>query len=97
MKQILVEIDDRCAKDLERVAPVRDRKRAEFIRLAIRHAIDLALDRTTDLAYRAAPFEGGDGGLMPGDLDGWDEHNTLAEPARAQKRVGANVSKKRAA
>ncbi len=94
MKQILVELDDRCAKDLERVAPARDRKRAEFIRLAIRRAIDLALDRTTELAYGVVPFESE---LMPGDLEGWDEHNGLAEPPRAPKKVNASVSKKRAA
>jgi hypothetical protein len=78
MKQILVEIDDRCARDLERVAPTRRRKRAEFIRLAIRRAIDLALERDTIAAYRSHPISDE---LLAGDLDGWDPENELARPA----------------
>ena len=53
MKSILVELDDRCARDLERVAPVKERMRAEFIRLAVRRAVDLALDRATAEIGRA--------------------------------------------
>ncbi len=56
MKQILLELDDRCARDLDKVAPVGKRVRAEFIRLALRRAIDLALDRDTEAAYRAQPL-----------------------------------------
>ena len=56
MKKILIDLDDRCARDLERVAPATRRLRAEFVRLAIRRAIDLALDRTTEEAYRAKPL-----------------------------------------
>ena len=75
MKQLLVEIDDRCARDLERVAPAKERKRAEFVRLAIRRAIDLALNRATATAYRAQPVSDDVG---PGDLVGWDPENELA-------------------
>jgi predicted transcriptional regulator len=94
MKQILIEIDDRCAKDLERVAPARDRKRAEFIRLAIRRAIDLALDRATEVAYGEVPLEKG---ILAADLDGWDESNALAESARSMKKSAGRSAKKRAA
>lgn len=73
MKQILVEIDDRVARDLERLAPTKDRKRAQFIRLAIQRAVDLALDRETEAAYRAQPDSDA--------LDGWDPDNALARPA----------------
>jgi hypothetical protein len=83
MKQILLEIDDRCARDLERVAPAGKRVRAEFIRLAVRRAIDLALDRTTELAYRKKPLPAG---LTPADLEGWDEGNLLAKPAGSSGR-----------
>jgi len=82
MKQILVELDDRCARDLERVAPAKKRMRAEFVRLAVRRAIDLALDRTTEAAYREQPLEGE---IVAGDLLGWDEHNALARAGRAPK------------
>jgi hypothetical protein len=78
MKQILVELDDRCARDLERVAPSKDRKRAEFIRLAVRTAVDRALDRATAEAYRSRPLSGD---LQASDLAGWDEKNGLARPA----------------
>ena len=84
MKQILLELDDACARDLERVAPAGKRVRADFIRLALRRAIDLALDRSTELAYRRAPLSNE---LTAADLTGWDEQNRLAKPAaRKTKR-----------
>ena len=52
--------------------------RGEFIRLALRRAIDLALDRATELAYRKTPLPST---LSAADLTGWDEHNRLAKPA----------------
>jgi hypothetical protein len=92
MKQILIELDDGCARDLERVAPSKHRRRAEFVRLAIRRAIDLALDRATEEAYRTVPLPGG---LLGDDLAGWDEHNRLARPPR--KASGRSGNKKSAA
>ena len=83
MKRILIELDDACARDLERVAPTRERRRAEFVRLAIRLAIDVALDRLTKQAYEAQPLPGDS---TPGDLVGWDEQNTLAKPAVGRKK-----------
>lgn len=95
MKRILVEIDDRSARDLERVAPTRQRKRAEFIRLAIRSAIDRALDVSTREAYRRAPVSGE---VVAGDLEGWDEHNALALHARPHaKAPGRRGSRSRVA
>jgi predicted transcriptional regulator len=81
MKQILVELDDRCARDLERVAPAKRRMRAEFVRLAIRQAIDRALDRATERAYRAQPVTGA---VVTPDLAGWDPENELATPSRGR-------------
>jgi predicted transcriptional regulator len=82
MKQILVEIDDACARDLERVAPAGKRLRAVFIRLAIRRAVDLALDRATESAYGRRPVA--DAGAA-GDLLGWDPENALAAALPAAK------------
>jgi hypothetical protein len=79
MKQFLVDLDDRCARDLERVAPAKDRRRAEFVRLAIRRAIDLALDRATAQAYRKSPLSNE---AATGDPLGWDERNGLARLPR---------------
>lgn len=83
MKQFIVELDDRSARDLERVAPAKNRKRSEFVRLAIRRAIDLALDRETEAAYAREPLSDG---VQPGDLAGWDEHNELACSATKHSR-----------
>jgi predicted transcriptional regulator len=83
MKRILIELDDACARDLERVAPAKERKRAEFVRLAIRRAIDLSLDRRTEQAYRAQPLAGD---VSPDDLVSWDEQNALAKPASSRKK-----------
>lgn len=82
MKQILLEIDDRCARDLERVAPAGKRIRADFIRLALRRAIDLALDRETEQAYRDSPLASG---LLPEDLAGWDTQNRLTKRRKAAR------------
>ena|SRR5438445_1447730 len=83
MKRMLIELDDRCARDLERVAPAKRRQRAEFVRLAIRHAVDVALDRATAEAYASRPVESG---LTATDLAGWDEHNVLARAPRRPSR-----------
>lgn len=83
MKRILVEIDERCARDLERVAPKKQRIRAEFIRRAIRSAIDRALDRATEAAYRELPVAPG---ITAADLIGWDDHNELARNARRKAK-----------
>lgn len=85
MKQFLVELDDRLARDLERVAPAKSRQRSPFVRLAIQRAVDLALDRATETAYEAAPLAGE---LTADDVAGWDPGNQLARPARprASKR-----------
>ena len=83
MKQFLVELDEVCARDLERVAPSKSRKRSEFVRLAIRHAVDLALDRETAAAYAR---QGLPVGLLAADLAGWDPHNALARPVQRRPR-----------
>jgi metal-responsive CopG/Arc/MetJ family transcriptional regulator len=57
MKQILVEIDDRTAAELERVAPARSRQRSEFIRSALRRALWEQEEHATREAYLATPDE----------------------------------------
>ena len=83
MKQVLIALDDRTARELERVAPAKKRMRAEFIRLAIRHALDRALDRATEAADGATPLPSV---LEVGDLTGWDPDNALARPALTERR-----------
>ena len=91
MKQILIDLDDQCARDLERVAPAKKRKRAEFIRLAIRQAIDRALDRATEEAYRAQPSIGV---IVAADLLGWDPQNELATPAPTRRGRGQRAARR---
>lgn len=92
MKSILVELDDRCARDLERVAPAKKRMRAEFIRLAVRRAVDLALDRATAEAYVEQPFAEG---VAEHDLAGWDPHNALAKPALQRANPAPSAKRNR--
>jgi hypothetical protein len=94
MKNILIEIDDRMARELERVAPTRKRMRAEFVRLAIRSALDRALDRATEAAYAEKPLASGFGA---GDLAGWDDQNELAVAASRGKKARGQKSGRSAA
>jgi hypothetical protein len=94
MKQILVELDDRCARDLERVAPTKKRLRAEFIRHAIRRAVDLALDRSTREAYRSRPLSSEPSSV---DVLGWDQDNALARSAKPAKKAQARRARPKSA
>ena len=53
MKQILLELDDETATRLDEVAPARGR--SEFIRNAIRRALNELQERGTEAAYRLKP------------------------------------------
>ena len=55
MKQLLIEIDEEMATQLERVAPTRSRRRSEFIRNAIRRALWELDERATAQAYARQP------------------------------------------
>ncbi len=55
VRQLIVELDEPLAQALERVAPVRSRRRSSFVRAALRRALDeLAEARIAD-AYQAQP------------------------------------------
>lgn len=54
-EQILVSIDSRLAEELEKVAPRKERKRSEFVRMAIWKAIWAEMERKTAEAYRRIP------------------------------------------
>jgi Arc/MetJ-type ribon-helix-helix transcriptional regulator len=55
MRQIIVEIDEGTAEELERIAPSRARKRSEFVRRALRRALDDEAERRMADAYRRQP------------------------------------------
>jgi predicted transcriptional regulator len=55
MNQVLVELDDDPLRRLNDVAPPRARKRSEFIREAIRRALDRHLEQQMTEAYHRQP------------------------------------------
>ena len=55
MEQVLVRLDQETSRLLEKIAPKRSRKRAEFIRMAIRKALWEQEERATARAYRLEP------------------------------------------
>jgi Arc/MetJ-type ribon-helix-helix transcriptional regulator len=57
-RQIIVEVDDSTANELERIAPSRARKRSEFVRYALRRALDAEAERRIAEAYRQQPDDG---------------------------------------
>jgi hypothetical protein len=54
-RQIIVEVDEATARELERIAPSRARKRSEFVRRALRQALDAEAERRMAEAYRRQP------------------------------------------
>ncbi len=58
--QILIEIDERLAERLDRVAPSRSRKRSEFVRAAIQRALWDAEEKATEEAYARHPDSAAD-------------------------------------
>jgi len=57
MQQVIVELDDALMARLDKVAPARARKRSEFIREAIRRALNERLEQEMEEAYRRQPQE----------------------------------------
>jgi len=55
MKSLLVQLDEPTYRALNRLAPAAKRRRAEFVRNAIRAAIRDAEEHRTKLAYQAQP------------------------------------------
>ena len=60
MKSLLVQLDEPTLRALNRIAPAANRRRAEFVRNAIRKAIRESEEETTRLAYLAKPDSAGD-------------------------------------
>ena len=65
MQQVIVELDDRTIARLNRVAPPSARKRSEFIREAIRRALNERLEQEMERAYRRQPQDGADLDIDP--------------------------------
>jgi len=55
VKQLIVELDEPLARELERVAPARSRRRSSFVRTALRRALDEVAEARMAEAYEAQP------------------------------------------
>jgi hypothetical protein len=55
VKQVIIELDEPLARELERVAPARSRKRSAFVRAALRRALDELAEARMAEAYRSRP------------------------------------------
>lgn len=82
MKQLLVQLDDRLASELERHVPARSRQRSEFVRRAIRRALDAEIEARMAEAYRAQPD------VEPAHFDPavWEPASVRPRRAGARKR-----------
>ncbi len=60
MVQLLIQVDDRLARELNRAVPAKSRLRSEFIRRAIRKALMALDDRRTAQKYLEVPLIGAD-------------------------------------
>lgn len=76
MKQLLIELDDTTAEQLERVAPARSRRRSQFVRSAIRRALWELEEQATAQAYRLKPDSAADAYVDP---EVWDAGSAVAE------------------
>ena len=84
MKQLLVQLDDRLASELERHVPARSRQRSEFVRRAIRRALDAEDEARMAEAYRRTPDD------EPVYFD-----PAVWEPAQAPRRTRSGGARKR--
>jgi hypothetical protein len=80
-KQLIVELDESLARELERIAPARSRRRSAFVRRALRRALDEAAEARMAEAYRAQPD------VEPAHFDPrvW-ERGAAPAPSRRKKR-----------
>ncbi len=77
MKQVILELPDETAAELERVAPGRARQRSAFLRAAIRQALDRAAEERMAVAYRAQPDDSEPAYLDP---EAWQPRGPQGRP-----------------
>jgi hypothetical protein len=91
MKQILIQLDDATAAQLEAVVPGSSRKRSEFLRGVIARALHDTLELSTRKAYEQWPDE--PARVDPGE---WaDEAEAVHPPRKPQRPVRARKKAKR--
>ena len=83
MKQLLIEIEDELAEQLEQAAPSRSRRRSEFIRMAIRKALWELEESETAEAYARQPDREEDSYVDP---TVWESKANRKRPSRRNRR-----------
>jgi len=80
-RQLIIELDEPLARELERAAPARSRQRSSFVRAALRRALDELAERRMAEAYEAQPD------VEPAHFDPrtW-EKRTVPKAARRNRR-----------
>lgn len=89
MKQVLIQLDDATAAQLEKVAPGSSRKRSEFLRGVIARALHETLELETRRAYEKWPDEARS--PVPAEWAGADEAVRPRKP-----RAGSPKARKKA-
>jgi predicted transcriptional regulator len=81
--QLIVELDDALARELEAVAPSRERRRSEFVRQALRSALDRVAEDRMRRAYQAQPDD-----VEPAffDADAWEPSSQRRVPGRKRRK-----------
>jgi predicted transcriptional regulator len=90
MKQIMIQLDDATAAQLEKVAPGSGRKRSEFLRGVIARALHETLERSTRRAYEEWPDE--PPSVERGD---WADDEEAVHPKAKPKRATSSRKKAR--
>lgn len=91
MKQIMIQLDDATAAQLDQVAPGSSRKRSEFLRGVIARALHETLELRTREAYEKWPDEP----AAPHPADWADEKEAVRPPATAKPRAHARKKVRR--
>lgn len=77
MKQIMIQLDDATAAELEKIAPGKSRKRSQFLRAAIARLVHERLDLATREAYEKWPDE-----APPVESSDWAAEDEAVHPPR---------------
>lgn len=80
----MAEVDEGTVQELERIAPKRTRKRSEFVRRALRQAVDGEVERRMADAYRRQPDNAEPEAIAP---EAW--HAKRAPSRRHRRRQGS--------
>ena len=82
-RQITIELDEGTAQELERIAPSRARKRSEFVRRALRQALDAEAVRRMAQAYLLRPD---DAKRERTDPEAWEPQSSAPLASRSTGR-----------